>query len=1085
MVTNLGASGPGSLRAAIDEANLTAEVDTIEFEETLSTGTITLTSQLGALPLITAPLIIRTDNHPAYTPSSPPFTLDGSQLSVGSGFQFNFESGSSFRQNAIIGMRIRNFPDDGIEVTELSDNHSFNAINNIIEGNGRLSIGAGINISGTISFGPEFDLVDISNNTIVRNDFGIRIVDLESIVRIGDNRIGTNGTSTTDANTSTGILLDGVFLADASNSISGNIVSGNGGDGISIRGMNQTSIRLPIFDNIIGVNESETAKIPNNLSGIRLENAAAVDLSVNTISGNNGNGITVINTNGGTIEGNVVGTDRVSRTRNLANGGAGIELTSSARNCTVAGNHVYFNPGDGIRLTSTAGNGNRLSINNFRANGGEHIDLSNDGHTSNDDNDIDTGPNRRLNFPVIVGSQVHMDSAGRWIIPVQFDVDVAGDYRFELYRLRNGVLESVLNELGTAHVPSVGDGVDFSGTFVVFNGTQLDRIAEGDQLAMLAIGEASTGNNLNATSELSRLTDPITSTLRVVDVQISGRMANGDPWVRAPYSYETIVPTGMQLAPIYTQGVNKIGIEFNDLVVLDHSGGGPLTILGTPGNPPVTTSFDGFTGNVANWIISGGLPKDKYRIVLDVTKVSDASGTALDGEWENLTNNTADNFNDDPKNRVFVSGDGVPGAIRAAFEFFVSILSGDYTQDGVVDTLDDDLGNVKDGDGDGVIEDGQGEPSTEDTQLASTNNGMYLPLRKNQGDYVDNDWVDGEASLNAQAFDYAKWRSQFGMMSPPAPDADGNLNGTVDAADYVVWQVNSPLVGAWYIGPFSSAAALPLVDIGEPPKVVDVIVSGSLSTHAPFSFTTVDGSGLQLRTVPVGAADTISIVFSEDVNVVASNLRLVGLQTGNVPTLAEFHYDLATMTAIWRFEGWTLGDQYAISLSDAVTDIEGNRLDGEWVNPAARNTINSAVSEFPSGDGEPGGDFNFAATLLNGDFNMDGIVNQTDADILEESWVAEVVDALFTDGDNNGDGQVNSMDFFIGTSGLNLQALWLMADLDGDFDVDDEDVDCLADHLHMSNPTWADGDLNDDGTVNYLDVDLILAQYGLDLEAVA
>jgi hypothetical protein len=179
-----------------------------------------------------------------------------------------------------------------------------------------------------------------------------------------------------------------------------------------------------------------------------------------------------------------------------------------------------------------------------------------------------------------------------------------------------------------------------------------------------------------------------------------------------------------------------------------------------------------------------------------------------------------------------------------------------------------------------------------------------------------------------------------------------------------VWQANSPLVGAWYIGPFGSGAALPLVDIGDPPKVVDVIVSGSLSTHAPFSFSTVAGSGLQLRTVPVGAADTISIVFSEDVNVVASNLRLVGMQTGNVPTLAEFNYDIATMTATWRFEGWTLGDQYFISLSDAVTDIEGNRLDGEWVNPAARSTTNSAVSEFPSGDGEPGGDFNFAATLL-------------------------------------------------------------------------------------------------------------------------
>jgi hypothetical protein len=55
--------------------------------------------------------------------------------------------------------------------------------------------------------------------------------------------------------------------------------------------------------------------------------------------------------------------------------------------------------------------------------------------------------------------------------------------------------------------------------------------------------------------------------------------------------------------------------------------------------------------------------------------------------------------------------------------------------------------------------------------------------------------------------------------------------------------------------------------------------------------------------------------------------------------------------------------------------------------------------------------------------------------------------------------------------------------LDGDFDVDD--VDWLVDRLHMSNPTWADGDLNGDGSVNYLDVDLIFAQYGLALDVAA
>src|SRR5690606_22097578 len=48
------------------------------------------------------------------------------------------------------------------------------------------------------------------------------------------------------------------------------------------------------------------------------------------------------------------------------------------------------------------------------------------------------------------------------------------------------------------------------------------------------------------------------------------------------------------------------------------------------------------------------------------------------------------------------------------------------------------------------------------------------------------------------------------------------------------------------------------------PQVTNVIISNTVpnSPHAPFSFDTVDGSGLQLRTVPVGGADTVSIQFS-------------------------------------------------------------------------------------------------------------------------------------------------------------------------------------------------------------------------------
>lgn len=57
-------------------------------------------------------------------------------------------------------------------------------------------------------------------------------------------------------------------------------------------------------------------------------------------------------------------------------------------------------------------------------------------------------------------------------------------------------------------------------------------------------------------------------------------------------------------------------------------------------------------------------------------------------------------------------------------------------------------------------------------------NGMQLRALGLQGDY------DGNNSVGAE--DYAVWRANYGSTSNT--DADGNLDGIVDAADYVVWR---------------------------------------------------------------------------------------------------------------------------------------------------------------------------------------------------------------------------------------------------------------------------------------------------------
>ena len=124
-------------------------------------------------------------------------------------------------------------------------------------------------------------------------------------------------------------------------------------------------------------------------------------------------------------------------------------------------------------------------------------------------------------------------------------------------------------------------------------------------------------------------------------------------------------------------------------------------------------------------------------------------------------------------------------------------------------------------------------------------------------------------------------------------------------------------------------------------------------------------SGDQLDTLTWTDLDQVSLVFSEDVNVQQSDLQLAGVNVTSYDLSGGFNYDSASRTATWTLASGIGPDKLLIALDDTVTDLQGNALDGEWVDGSG------AAS---SGDGAAGGDFLFRLNVLPGDIDHSTIV---------------------------------------------------------------------------------------------------------------
>ena len=204
------------------------------------------------------------------------------------------------------------------------------------------------------------------------------------------------------------------------------------------------------------------------------------------------------------------------------------------------------------------------------------------------------------------------------------------------------------------------------------------------------------------------------------------------------------------------------------------------------------------------------------------------------------------------------------------------------------------------------------------------------------------------------------------------------------------------------------------------PMVTGVLVassawsSGFLNSLGGVGYAIPDGPN-QLRPLPGSNLNEVIIEFSEDVNVTESDLALTGV---NVPSYGfrAFSYDAVAHRATWTLSQNLSTDKLLLDLdgstANAVVDMAGNRLDGDWVNPTwSPPSAPSGGDAWPSGDGTAGGDFQFRINVLPGDVNQDGTVNVMDLAVLAANYRQSLLG--WANGDFNCDGVVNVSDLAV------------------------------------------------------------------------
>ncbi len=420
-VTITGDSGAGSLRDAIDQANLSPGFDQLRFN-IAGTGVQTI-APASALPEITGPLSIDGTTQPGFDPNDPRplIELDGRAVAVNPGLDFSdASSGSTVR-----GLIVNRFGGDGIRLRGNNNRVEGNSIGTTADGaaaagNGGEGVNMDTSSNNTIGGTSAATRNVISGNASHGVGFGALFAVESAGSQILGNYIGTDRTGAV-AVPNGGNGVD--FFGGGNNTIgglvagSGNLISGNDGHGIVFFG-GGTANNL-VVGNLIGTDLTGTLALGNGRAGVNDFSTTntvggTTPEARNVISANRAGGIDVFGGTSSLFQGNLIGTD-VTGTLPLGNVGFGVKLFADDNTvggtAAGAGNVIAFTTPDafgqaaGITTVLSSSN-NRFLSNSIFGNAGLGIDLENDRQVEpNDPNDADTGGNGLQNYPVITGAE--------------------------------------------------------------------------------------------------------------------------------------------------------------------------------------------------------------------------------------------------------------------------------------------------------------------------------------------------------------------------------------------------------------------------------------------------------------------------------------------------------------------------------------------------------------------------------------------------------------------------------------------------------------------------------------------------------